>query len=713
MYKGNNGSSDAIIKVFHLAHFADGDMGRVQELSKWFYRTVEMQNRVAEKSSYVAPVLLYGIEGEAAWEVTKIYSSSAQKIIDTRSYITQENFGKIIESVVQGALDLKEAYGRSHGNIKASNVLFNGDPKAKLTDVVLSDPAPGDGAQSLQFEANDLRGIGELIYRLVVRRRDEETVPTTATTSPQWPAILGKNADGWLALCNRLLDPGSIGGTYSLERLALDILKLKPSRGRSPAVLIGTAAAAAVVVGAGIFFFKSGKTKTVTQTRTETKIVKVVDTDALRVQQEAAQKSAQEAKRLADEKRVAEERAATEAKARDEALKKAESEAKRLAESARVEERQKAEAEARRLAEEKRIADQRAAAEAKLREEALKKAEAEAKRLAEEKRAAEEKVAKLLADDRKRAEAQAKQLVEEKRLAEEREAKARREADLKAAEVERLRKEADKIRETEQAKAREMALAMLKQQKQAEAAGTKTTDTAATLTPALFKNNAVVKARRGEKWVNSLGMRFVPIGDGKTLLCIWETRRKDFEQFVGSTSSSGNQAWKNVSFPQTATDPVVNVSPADAEAFCVWLTKAEAERGLIESRQFYRLPTNAEWTLASEAPASAEGRLPFVWGHDWPPPSGVGNFPTTFSYDRFDYTAPVAQFRANSKGLYDVFGNVWEICSQAGGRDSYFGRGGSWQTSSPDQMSASFYLPVQSSERREDVGFRCVLDLGH
>src|SRR5207249_8232587 len=146
-------------------------------------------------------------------------------------------------------------------------------------------------------------------------------------------------------------------------------------------------------------------------------------------------------------------------------------------------------------------------------------------------------------------------------------------------------------------------------------------------------------------YVNSLGMKFVPVPETNVLFSIWQTRVKDFEAFV---KASGHKAeggmltitekgiknvgatWKNPGFAQTGEHAVCGVSWEDATAFCKWLTQQERRAGLISANQAYRLPTDQEWSTAVEL-KEEEGNAPkdkktkvYPWGTQWPPPKGAG-----------------------------------------------------------------------------------------
>ena len=123
--------------------------------------------------------------------------------------------------------------------------------------------------------------------------------------------------------------------------------------------------------------------------------------------------------------------------------------------------------------------------------------------------------------------------------------------------------------------------------------------------------------------------------------------------------------------------PVVRVSWNDANAFCAWAT--------AKTKRRVRLPTEAEWEYACRAGTTSR----LFFGNN---ESALGAYGWTIA-NSGSRTHPVGQKKPNPWGLFDVYGNVWELCqdwpgpysagavtdpmgAETGGRRCM--RGGSW-----------------------------------
>jgi formylglycine-generating enzyme required for sulfatase activity len=153
--------------------------------------------------------------------------------------------------------------------------------------------------------------------------------------------------------------------------------------------------------------------------------------------------------------------------------------------------------------------------------------------------------------------------------------------------------------------------------------------------------------------------------------------------------------------------PVENVTWSEVQVF---IRKFNAQTG-----KNYRLPTEAEWEYAARGGVHCRDNKY----------SGSNNIREVAWYgsNSNGTTHPVGTKKANELGIYDMSGNVWELCQDwygnysvlqnhnphgAGGGYYRVMRGGGWDGS-------SFYCRVANrgnskpNERHDSVGFRLVL----
>jgi eukaryotic-like serine/threonine-protein kinase len=173
--------------------------------------------------------------------------------------------------------------------------------------------------------------------------------------------------------------------------------------------------------------------------------------------------------------------------------------------------------------------------------------------------------------------------------------------------------------------------------------------------------------------------------------------------------------WRHPGFSQQDDEPIVGVSWNDAQQFVRWLNGREQEFGRLPKGYQYSLPSEAEWEYACSSGAGNQnyaGKLALTPNQmGWDSANSVGR------------THPVGQLLPNAWGLYDMFGNVWQWCS------NWFGlypstngvvdpkgppsgtlkcfRGCGW--CGWHQTNPSWRDRIEANHRSNGIGFRLVL----
>jgi formylglycine-generating enzyme required for sulfatase activity len=168
--------------------------------------------------------------------------------------------------------------------------------------------------------------------------------------------------------------------------------------------------------------------------------------------------------------------------------------------------------------------------------------------------------------------------------------------------------------------------------------------------------------------------------------------------------------------------PVERVNWYQATEFCKRLSR--------ETKQEYRLPSEAEWEYACRAGTTT----PFYFGETITGELANYNASETYAEEaKGEYrqqTTPVGQFPPNAFGLYDMHGNVWEWCADTW-HDNYDGaptdgsvwikngddnrsprRGGSWYNNPVYCRSAFRYFLDRRDFIVINCGFRVVCGAG-
>jgi formylglycine-generating enzyme required for sulfatase activity len=246
--------------------------------------------------------------------------------------------------------------------------------------------------------------------------------------------------------------------------------------------------------------------------------------------------------------------------------------------------------------------------------------------------------------------------------------------------------------------------------------------------PSQIASKVDSRAAAAATFTNSLGMEFALIPAGKFRMgspASEKDRSSDEAQvdvtltksfYLGKTEVTqgqwravmGTTPWKGKSFVKEGDNyPATYLSWEDAQAFCKKLSEKENGK--------YRLPTEAEWEYACRGGSTTR----FSFGDNEAQLGGFAWYDRNADAIGEEYAHEVGKKQANSFGLHDMHGNVWEWCEDVyaaklqGGMDPLVSsggshrvvRGGSW-LSEASRCRSALRGRFAPDYRRDYLGFR-------
>ena len=186
-------------------------------------------------------------------------------------------------------------------------------------------------------------------------------------------------------------------------------------------------------------------------------------------------------------------------------------------------------------------------------------------------------------------------------------------------------------------------------------------------------------------FTNGVGMEMIGLSTGY-YVSKFETTQEQFQRVMGYDPSG---------YPG-ANRPVEMVTGEMASEFCARLTEHEEALGNLPAGYVYALPTFAQWQrCVADAPLAGS----ITGGAD------KGR----------DSTSPVGSGEKNSLGLFDMRGNVDELCIDVYDKDNggQVVAGASYWTHTKYRLRTKHYAGfLHPQERSPDTGFRCFLVKG-
>jgi len=223
---------------------------RLRNAQSAFIASYDLQRLLGKQSSSWAQVYDVQTIGEnGAFCVLERFDWSASRFIQLQIKPTPADLYKLVKDVLSALQDSQRLTERTHGDLKAENVLASHGTLA-TAGIVLTAPKASI-FNPVEAVSSDLEQLGRLICELMASRR--WTPSTELDPSMAEFRALGFQRKDWIKFCRFLLDTTLPANERNLTTAAAMLAKLKPRKSRAP--LIGTAAGAALVIALTIWYF--------------------------------------------------------------------------------------------------------------------------------------------------------------------------------------------------------------------------------------------------------------------------------------------------------------------------------------------------------------------------------------------------------------------------------------------------------------------------
>ena len=213
----------------------------LQQESKLFLEAAEVQQKTVEKGAqHWVPIHEFGDSSDGAYYVADHYDRTVRRLVVGQVRLDGHTLHIIVSDIIQGLIELRDACGRPHGELRPDNLYLDENQKGLITKALMANPSPMSRVDMTEGYLEDLRGIGEIIHELVLHKPLSALGGWPVPDGAEWSA-LGRKAGAWRELCNLLLDPDLAEQCPTLDELAENQLPAlaQPRTSRRPILAVG------------------------------------------------------------------------------------------------------------------------------------------------------------------------------------------------------------------------------------------------------------------------------------------------------------------------------------------------------------------------------------------------------------------------------------------------------------------------------------------